>query len=101
MHLAERSFEPSSLRTVRKSPSQRRFWKIISGSPDASAGGAMSCSASATDAAKGLSMTRAAPAASADEALLEVDVGRRAEHDEVDAPHQQFLGRSRRSRRPG
>ena len=56
----------SSLRTVRKSLSQRRFWKTISGSAAAAAAGAMSCSASATEAANGLSMTSAAPAASAD-----------------------------------
>ena len=62
------------------------------------AAAAMSCSASATDAAKGLSMTRAAPEASADEALLEVHVRGRAEHDEVEALREQFLGRCRRSR---
>ena len=39
-------------------------------------------------------MTRAAPEASADEALLEVHVGGRAEHDEVEALREQFLGRS-------
>ena len=53
----------------------------------------MSCSASATDAAKGLSMTRAAPEASAGEALLEVHVRGRGEHHEVEALREQFLGR--------
>ena len=92
MHLAERAFA-EQLADGEEIPVPAAILEDDSGSADEAAA-AMSCSASATDAAKGLSMTRAAPEASADEALLEVHVGGRGEHDEVEALREQLLRRS-------